>query len=282
MSAAGPIAHRIHAWDGLPLAALEWDIGSSRLPLLCLPGLVRTAGDFANLAEKVGAGRRVIAIDYPGRGASGRARRVARYAPEACLRDITDICAALHVPHAVAVGTSFGGLLAMGLAALRPGLIAAAILNDIGPEIGKSGADFVRAFIARDPAFPDLETSAAFLRANLPQLSLQTDEDWQRMAALTYAPGSDGLWHPLWDTRIAALLDGKIPDLWSSFGALDHVPVLLLRGAVSDILLPETVERMCKRRPDMEVIELADIGHAPTLDEPECRDAVSAFLDRIE
>ena len=108
------IVHRISAWDGLPLVVREWRDGDRAPPLLCLPGIVRTSGDFETLAHVLGAGRRVVAPDYAGRGQSGRSRDIMRYAPEACLRDVLDICAALHLHHAIAIGTSFGGLLEHG------------------------------------------------------------------------------------------------------------------------------------------------------------------------
>lgn len=108
------LVHRISAWDGFPLVVREWRDGTEHAPLLCLPGIVRTSGDFEALAQALGAGRRVIAPDYPGRGQSGRSQDVDRYTPEACLRDVLDICAALHVHNAIAIGTSFGGLLSIG------------------------------------------------------------------------------------------------------------------------------------------------------------------------
>ena len=125
------------------------------------PGLVRTGGDFAIVAATLGEGRRVIAPDYAGRGESGRARAASRYAPEACVRDVLDICAALHVHGAVGIGTSFGGLLCMGIAAARHSLLHAVVLNDVGPEIGGDGADFVRRFVATDPALPSVEACVA-------------------------------------------------------------------------------------------------------------------------
>jgi pimeloyl-ACP methyl ester carboxylesterase len=277
-----PVAHFISAWDGLKLHALEWRGGHRRLPLLCLPGIVRTAGDFAGVAQQLGEGRRIISPDYAGRGRSGRSADVARYAPEACLRDILDLCAALHLHRVGVIGTSFGGLLSMGLAAARPGLIGAVVLNDIGPDIGAGGAEFVRRFVGHDPALPDLEACVAYLRSVLPPLSLSTDEDWRTMARLTYAPDGGGLFHPLWDTRIARLLDGPRPDLWTLFGALSHVPLLMVRGVVSDILLPETVTRMQAERPDMRVVSVDGVGHAPTLSEPVAAQAVRAFVDRLE
>ena len=273
-----PVRQRISAWDGLGIHVRTWDDGDRLPPVLCLPGLVRTGGDFETLIPSIGAGRRVIAIDYAGRGDSGRAKRVERYAPEACLRDVTDVCSALHIDDAVVIGTSFGGLLAMGIAAFRPGLVRAAVLNDIGPDIGSDGADFVRDFVGNDPALDSLEACVVFLRRRLPPMSLDTDAAWRRMAELTYQPGEDGKWHPVWDVRIARLLHAPQPDLWSLFGALAHVPVLLIRGAESNILLPGTVTRMRAMRPDMTVVTVPDVGHAPILLEPPALAAIQDML----
>ena len=276
------VIHRIMAWDGLPLVAHEWDAGDTGTPLLCLPGLVRTGEDFYELAQLVGAGRRVVAPDYAGRGASGRSTDVTRYSPEACLRDVLDLCAALHLHAIVAIGTSFGGLLAMGIGAARPTLLRGVVLNDIGPEVGTAGGDFVRRFVADDPALADLDACVAHLRARLRNLSLETDAAWRHMAALTYAEGADGRFHPTWDTAIAKLLGARPPPLWPLFGGLAHIPVLLAWGEVSNILLPETVAAMRAARPDMTVVSLPGIGHVPTLTEPAVLSTLAAFLQRID
>ena len=275
------LTHHVSAWDGLPLVVREWRDGDRLTPLLCLPGLVRTSLDFDTVARTHGAGRRVVSLDYPGRGGSGRSRDITRYGPEACLGDVLDVCAALHLHQVVTIGTSFGGLLSMGLAAARPGLIRAAVINDIGPEVGAGGSAFVREFVGHDPALPSLAACVDWLRERLPPLSLTTDEDWRIMAELTYAAGEDGCFHPLWDTRIARLMDRPAPDLWPLFGALAHVPLLLIRGEASNILLPDTVARMRMQRPEMAEIALPGIGHAPTLAEPVVEAALRAFLDRL-
>ena len=275
------IVHRLSAWDGLPLFVREWRDGNSRAPLLCLPGIVRTSGDFNDLAQTLGAERRVVSLDYAGRGQSGRSRDISRYAPEACLRDVLDVCAALHLHDAIAIGTSFGGLLSMGLAATRPSLFRAVVLNDIGPDVASEGTEEVRRFIGNDAAFTDIDAAVAHLRAVLPPLSLDGDTAWRDMAALTYAPDGDGMLRSTWDTRIARLLNGRTPDLWALFAALTHLPLLLVYGEASDILLPTTVARMQAVRPDMTTISLPGIGHAPTLGEPETIAALRAFLDRV-
>lgn len=272
------IVHRISAWDGLSLAVREWRDGDTRPPLLCLPGIVRTSGDFAALAQAIGVGGRVIAPDYPGRGQSGRSRDIGRYAPEACLRDVLDACAALHLRQVIAIGTSFGGLLSMALAAARPSLLRAVVLNDIGPELGVEGTAFVRRFIGHDAAFADIDATVAHLRDVLPPLSLEGDAAWRAMAALTYAPDAAGTFRPLWDTRIARLLDGRTPDLWVLFASLADLPLLLVHGEASNVLLPGTVARMQAMRPDMMLARLPGIGHAPTLMEPEPLAAIHAFL----
>ena len=100
------------------------------------------------------------------------------------------------------------------------------------------------------------------------------------MAALTYAQGADGRFHPTWDTAIARLLTRKTPDLWPLFGALAHIPLLLTHGAVSTLLLPEAVAGMQARRPDMTVVEVPGVGHAPILTEDAVRDTLAAFLTK--
>ena len=273
----GELTHRVTVTDGLSLFVREWADSNRETPLLCLPGLVRTSGDFAAFAARHGQGRRVIALDYAGRGDSGRARTIARYGPEACLRDILDVCASLHVPHAIAIGTSFGGLLSMGLAAARPGLIRGVVLNDIGPEVPSGGVAGIKAIVGTDPALPDTASCIAWLRTHLPPLSLETDADWAEMAELTFRRGDDGRFHPSWDLQVARLLDQPPRDLWPLFGALASVPLMLVHGAVSTVLLPDTVARMQAQRPDMIAVSIPGVGHAPSLAEA----PVAAALDRF-
>lgn len=273
-----PLIRTISAWDGLPLCARIWDGGNRLPPVLCLPGLVRTAADFDTVAPLFASGRTVVSLDYAGRGGSGRSSDIMRYGPEACLRDVLDICAALHLHHVTIIGTSFGGLLAMGLAAARPALPRGVVLNDVGPDIGTAGADFVRDFVGLDPALESLDACVTFLKQHLPPLSLSSDDDWRTMAALTYEPGPDGRFHPVWDTAIARLLHRPTTDLWPLFGALAHVPVLLVHGAVSTLLLPGTVAAMQARRPDMAVVTVPGVGHAPILTENAIRDTLCEFV----
>jgi pimeloyl-ACP methyl ester carboxylesterase len=271
-----------HARDGLTLSAADYPGPQGRTPLLCLSGLTRNAADFHDLALRHRATRRVIALDHAGHGESGRPTEIARYRIEDSLRDVTDAMAALHCPHAVILGTSFGGILAMVLGVLRPTAVAGVVLNDIGPRIEDVGLDFVQNFVARDPALPSLDAAAAHLRATLPPLRLD-EAGWSRHAAVTYAPDAAGTWRPRWDIRIAQALrgGGGPPELWGAFGALAHAPVMLVHGTLSTLLSDATVARMRRERPDLAYVPVEGSGHAPTLAEPEVTPALDAFLDAI-
>lgn len=270
------------ARDGLKLSALDHPGPEGRTPLLCLPGLTRTAEDFDALAERHEGRRRVLALDHAGHGESGRAASPARYGIEHSLRDVLDAMAALHCHRAVIVGTSFGGILAMILGILRPSAIAGVVLNDVGPVLEPVALDHVQNFVARDPALPGLDAAVDHLKQTLPPMVME-EEAWRRFAAGTYRPGRDGAWHPRWDIRLAEALRGagKMPDLWPAFGALAHVPLLLLRGELSELLSEDTADRMLEARPDMRLVQIAGTGHCPTLEEPASIAALDTFLDRI-
>jgi pimeloyl-ACP methyl ester carboxylesterase len=271
-----------HARDGLALSALDHPGSEDRTPILCLPGLTRSAEDFALLAARHAPRRRVLALDHAGHGRSERPAEIARYGIESSLRDVLDAMAALHCPRAVIIGTSYGGILAMALAVMRPTAIAGVVLNDIGPKLEDAGLDHVRNFVGRDPALASLEDAVAHLQATLPRLALD-ETAWLRFAALTYAIGEDGRFHPRWDIRIAEAMRGAgpMPELWGAFGALAHVPVMLVRGEESRLLAAETALRMRRERPDMVFVNLPGSGHAPTLEEPQVVPPLDRFLESI-
>ena len=273
---------RFRARDGLDLAATEWPGPEGRTPVLCLPGLTRSARDFDALAARHAGTRRVVALDHAGHGESARPAEPSRYAIPESLRDVTDAMAALHLPRAVFVGTSYGGILTMAMAVLRPTAIAGAALNDIGPRLEEVGLDHVTGFVGRDPALPDLDAAVVFLRERLAPLTMD-EAGWRRFAANTFRADEAGVWRPRWDVRIAEVLkaNGKAPDLWPAFGALAHAPVMLVRGEVSELLSPDTAARMRQVRPDMRFVTVPGTGHSPTLEEAAVVPALDAFLHGI-
>lgn len=282
MSAA-PRERQFRARDGLRLAALDWPGDPSRTPLLCLPGITRTARDYEGLAARHAGRRRVVALDYAGHGSSERAASVDRYNPQAAVGDILDGCAALGVHRAVLCGTSFGGLMTMFLALVRPTLVRAAVLNDVGPVLEEVGLDRVRAFVGTDPAFATLADAVPFLRQMMPGMALPDDAAWERFADRTYAVGEDGRLHPRWDTRLVTLLSsgGAVSDFGPVFAGLADVPVMLVWGENSEILSARTVANMRESKPDLDLLVVPGVGHAPTLEEPGPAARLDRFLERV-
>jgi pimeloyl-ACP methyl ester carboxylesterase len=278
----------ISAPDGLRLHARCYGPSDAdRLPVVCLPGLARTEADFEALATALAGDadqpRRVIAIDYRGRGRSGYDRDPANYTLQTELADLLAVLAALETMPAVIVGTSRGGILAMLLAAVRPTALAGAVLNDIGPVIEPQGLMRIKGYVGKLPQPRSFEEGADILRrlfdAQFPKL---TDEDWLTAARRTFKEDRGRL-VPTYDVRLARILanadlERPAPPLWDAFDALAHVPLMVVRGRNSDLLSSATVTAMRARRTSMEIIEVADQGHAPLLAETGVIDRIAAFV----
>ncbi len=267
---------------------LHWrdygDPSSRRMPLLCLAGLTRNAKDFHAIARRFCSERRVLAFDYRGRGRSARDPDWRNYRPETYLADILDLLTVAGVHRAIVIGTSMGGLLAMGLATFRPTMLAGVILNDVGPEIAGQGYQRILDYIGTDRPEPDWDGAVAEMKRISPMLSLNTPAKWLRMADSSYRRGEDGMLHFDWDMALARGLGAKpgaLADLWRLYRALGHRPVLAIRGALSDVLSEGTFERMAQEKPDLQRVIVPDVGHVPALDEPEAAAAIHDFISRF-
>jgi len=275
----------LSAQDGLQLYYRDYgDRLSPRLPLLCLTGLTRNSEDFADLAAHFAATRRVICPDYRGRGRSAYDPDWRNYDPMVYLGDIGHILMANDIHRVVVIGTSLGGLLAMGLAVLRPTSIAAVVTNDIGPDVAPGGLERIIDFIGIDRPQPDWPSAAAMLRKALPRLAIRDAQWWERFARATYREGADGALHFDWDIAIAEKLKrsaGNIQDLWPLFRALRDIPTLAVRGEISDVLSEDGLRRMIGAKPDLITVTVPGIGHTPTLDEPEIKGVLDDFIARF-
>jgi pimeloyl-ACP methyl ester carboxylesterase len=266
--------------DGLLLAFRDYgpEHGGG-VPLLCLPGVTRTARDFDEVAQRHAAHRRVLCPDYRGRGRSARAARAADYAVTAHVEDVRHLLIVAGVHEVVALGTSFGGLLAMGLAAALPTGVRGVVLNDVGPEFDQRGLPGILDFIRRDSAPASWDDAVALLKRQFPNLPARDEAGWQRIAELTWQPGADGRLRVEWDVRIVEPLLGDHPgDLWPMFRALRRLPLLAIRGARSDVLSEDCFLRMAREVPGMIAVTVPNVGHAPALDEPPAQAALDAFL----
>ncbi len=280
----------ISAPDGLRLHVRCYGKRSWQpLPVVCLPGLARTAADFEALARALSEDpkqpRAVFALDYRGRGQSDYDRDISHYSLQTELADVLAVLAALDCMPAVIVGTSRGGLLAMLLAAVRPSAIAGVVLNDIGPVIEPQGLMRIKGYVGKLPQPRDFEDGAEILRrlfsGQFPNL---THADWLASARRTFKQCEDAL-VPTYDVRLAETFEGAdferpLPSLWKEFDALARLPLLVIRGANSDLLSMATLVAMRARRSEMETLEVPDQGHTPLLAEPDTIGRISAFAAR--
>lgn len=277
-------ANDLYWWsnDGLRLHARDYPGDPSALPLLCMPGLTRNARDFASLAARLSGARRVIAVDFRGRGDSGYAKDPMSYVPLTYAQDMAALLADTGIGRFVAIGTSLGGIVTMLLAGMLPGRIAGALLNDVGPEIDPAGLARIRGHVGRPGVFPTwMHAARAVAEANADVYPDWDIAQWLAMAKRLYRLNSAGRIVPDYDLKIAEpfrLPGGEAgPDLWRALAALGKAPVLVVRGGNSDILSAATAERMVAMLPDAELATLPGTGHAPTLDEP----ALAAPIDRL-
>jgi pimeloyl-ACP methyl ester carboxylesterase len=269
--------------DGLEIAFRDYgpeDGGA--VPLLCLPGVTRTARDFEHLAPRHAATRRVLCPDYRGRGRSARAAHATDYAVIAHVEDVRHLLIVAGVHHVVALGTSFGGLLAMGLAAALPTTLSGVILNDVGPEFDQRGLPGILDFIARDSSPAGWDDAVALLKRSFPNLPARDEAGWRRIAELTWYEDAQGRLRVEWDVRIVQPLLGDHPgDLWPMFRALRRLPVLAIRGERSDVLSEPCFDRMARELDGLIRVTVPGVGHAPALDEPPAEAAIDDFLARV-
>ena len=222
--------------DGLRLHYRDYAGSASRSPLICMPGLTRNARDFEPLAELLGGKRRLIAIEFRGRGQSTYAKDPMSYVPLTYVEDVDALLRILGLKGFVLLGTSLGGMVSMLLAPMWPGKVKGIILNDIGPEIGAKGLERIRSYVGQGRSFETWMHAARALAETqggiYPGYKI---EDWLRIAKRTCRLGSSGRIKFDYDMKIAEPMraaEGQASgDLWPAFDALADIPLLILRGA---------------------------------------------------
>ncbi|KPQ10609.1 MAG: putative hydrolases or acyltransferases (alpha/beta hydrolase superfamily) [Saliniramus fredricksonii] len=272
---AGYRSRFVSAADGLVLHLRDYGpIDSALTPVVCLPGIARTAYDFHDLARALSGAetpRRVLALDYRGRGLSQHDRNWRNYDIGIEMDDCLAAMTAMGVHQANFVGTSRGGLVTMAIAAARPTAIRAAVFNDIGPVIEPKGLMRIRGYVGKLPVPRDFTQAVEIMQTiSDKQFPGLDDEGWMKLARGTWQE-KDGKLVPVYDPALLKGLAGldlekPLPPLWTLFAALSHAPLLVLRGAHSDILSNETLREMEKRHPACETHSVPGQGHAPLLD----------------
>ena len=267
--------------DGLKLHYRDYPGSAAKPPLLCLPGLTRNVRDFEELAERYSPRFRVLVLEFRGRGQSEYDPDPSRYIPPTYAYDVIELLDQLAVPQAIFVGTSLGGLVTMAVAALAPQRIAAAVLNDIGPDINEAGIERIKSYVGSGVRFGSWDEAARTIAANTQAFENYSHADWVRKARRNCRE-EDGEIRFDYDMAIAVPFNsgGEIPqvDMWPLFAALAQKPLLVIRGANSDLLTAETMERMRAVAPRARFAVVPGVGHAPDLGEPEAVAAIDEFL----
>jgi pimeloyl-ACP methyl ester carboxylesterase len=272
--------------DGLTLRYRDYPGRDDRPPVLCIPGLTRNCRDFEPVAERFAGDWRVIAIDLRGRGQSDYARDAASYMPLQYVADVAALLDQAGLDRVVAIGTSLGGVVTMLLAMTAPERIAAAVLNDIGPEVEATGLARIRDYVGQGRSYPTWMHAARGLKEQggvaYPDFAIS---DWLRLAKRLMVVGPGGRIAFDYDMKIAEPFnrpEGTAPvDMWPAFRALADRPVLALRGALSDIISAATLKRMGRELKGLQAVTVPRVGHAPTLEEPAAQQGIAALLAKV-
>ena len=292
MADEGYAALFVSAGDGLKLFARDYGPpAASALPVVCLPGLSRNSSDFHALALALAGDaarpRRVLALDYRGRGRSDYDPDWRNYDLKVELGDVLHVLTAAGIEEAVVVGTSRGGILAMALSAARPALLRGVVLNDIGPVLEAQGLARIKGYVGKLSTPRTFAEGAAIIKdiwgAQFPAFA---DEDWLAMARGAWKD-ADGALALNYDPNLAKPLDAvdldkPLPSFWPLFEGLKHVPVLALRGEHSDLFSADTLAAMAGAHPDFEAVTVPGQGHAPSLAGSDAIETIKRFVMRVE
>lgn len=265
--------------DGLTLAYSDEGAG---LPVVCLAGLTRDARDFDYLMPHL-QGVRLIRPDYRGRGRSAWADP-ATYAVPVEAGDVLALLDHLGLEKAAILGTSRGGLIAMGLAATVKERLLGVCLNDVGPVLELTELEKIKGYIGVAPPFATQPEMAAAMAARMPGFEGVPASRWAEEVSRHTTVTEAGLgltYDPRLREAFLAAFDGPPVDLWPLFDAMAGLPLAVIRGANSNLLSAATLAEMQARQPDMVSAVVPGRGHIPFLDEPEALAAITSWLERM-
>jgi pimeloyl-ACP methyl ester carboxylesterase len=265
--------------DGVTLAYLDAGAGSGGPPVFCVHGLTRNARDFDAVIATLAPHRRVIAVDVAGRGASSWLADKRLYSNPVYAQQLLALLDQLGLDQVDWIGTSMGALIGMAVAATAPTRIRRLVINDVGPFIPKAALTRIAGYMGVEHAWPTLAAAEAHFRTHFAPFGVLTDDQWRHLTATSVRPHNGGFM-PAYDPALADAFKGGEPlvdiELWPLWAEIRQ-PILLFRGAESDLLLRPTALGMVARG-DVELHEFAGIGHAPSLLARDQLDAIERWL----
>ena len=263
------------------IAYREWGDPRNREVLVCVHGLTRSSRDFDELARTLCAQFRVVCPDVAGRGDSDRLADPKLYTWAQYVADMVTLIARLDVESVNWLGTSLGGFVGMALAAQPGSPVGKLILNDAAPVISKAALERIASYVGKAPVFADLDEADKYIRAISAPFGEHSDAQWRTLAENWVRKNEDGTWRPHYDLRIAEIFNATMPDkdleLWHLYDAV-RCPTLLIRGERSDVVSRASATEMTRRGPKAKVVEIRNVGHAPTLLHPDQIALVRDFL----
>ena len=279
--------HWFNSSDGLKLYARDYRHQTPLATILCIPGLTRNSADFSQLCDHLAVSYRVLTVDLRGRGQSAYDPNPQNYHPGTYMQDIIALLDSLALDSVILIGTSLGGLVSMMLSATQPRRVTAAIINDIGTEVNRTGFDRIKSYVCKPAPVSTWDEAISKTRElqgrEYPDFS---DADWSAFTQNLYRDNGRGQPVLAYDPAIAVLLeqnqDNAVPpDLWPLFRAIPSMPLLLLRGELSNILTRECAQQMQREKPQLQFIEIANCGHTPLLTEQQSLQAIDQFLNTV-
>lgn len=273
--------------DNLKLYARDYNVSPSKFTLLCMHGLTRNSADFEGLSQALSPNYRLVVVDQRGRGKSQWDIDPRNYVPAIYVHDMFQLIDELRLKNVILVGTSLGGIMAMMMNAMRPSQFNGVILNDVGPVFDSTGLNRIKSYTGKQTPVKSWEEAIDNTRAiNEVAFPNQSTDFWHRFARRIYADSPEGNPVLLYDPDIAipfsesGAQDSNM-DLWPIFKLLNDIPVLAIRGELSDLLSEVTLKEMKRRKADLKATEIKGVGHAPLLSEPDAIESIKSFLAEL-
>lgn len=278
--------------DGLSLYARSYGPDNAPITALCMHGLTRNHKDFEPMIDALlanGLNVRFVAVDVRGRCNSDHDSNLENYTPAVYAADMVTLLDHIGLEKVALIGTSMGGLMSMVMMSMIPDRILGIALNDIGPELDQRGLDRIGNYVGGNTSQPDWD-AAGIAVASVQKIAFPdySHEDWVAFAKRTYRQKEDGSLELDYDPAISRTVKDVRPTpetnaaMWQLFDGLKPVPLLLLRGELTDLLADDIADRMVEVHGNAELVTVPRVGHAPLLDEDEVVTALTKFLKTLE